>query len=70
MHTKHTETITSTDTDNATLASDGEMMCAGYMLQSKKSYNDSINDNEVTENTAKIMESILYEKDDNICLIM
>ena len=68
LHTKPTETIGVTEND--TLASDDEMMYAGYMLQSKKSYNDSSNDDEVTENTAKIMKSILYEKDDDICLIM
>ena len=70
LHLKPTETIASTDTDNAAHASDDEMMYAGYMLQSKKSYNDSSKDDKVTENTAKIMKSILYEKDDNICVIM
>ena len=70
MHPKPTETITSTDTDSSTLASDDEMMYAGYMLQSKQSYNDSSKDDKVTENTAKIMRSILYDKDDNICVIM
>ena len=70
LHTKPTETIASTDTDNAAHASDDEMMYAGYMLQSKKSYNDSSNDENVTKNTANIMKSILYEKDDDICLIM
>jgi hypothetical protein len=70
LHTKPTETITRTDTGNVTLAIDDEMMYAGYMLQSKKSCNDSSNDDTVTDNTAKIMKSILYEKDDNMCVIM
>ena len=66
---KPTETI-----DNVTLSNDNEMMYAGYMLQSKNSdttaCNNSSNVDTVTENTAKIMKSILYEKDDNICVIM